>query len=95
MPVQGMHHRLDIKYYPLEQYAYAMLYFTGSDYFNRSMRLFARKKNYSLSDHSLTPVERTTGMKQVWEGRNIVCYTEKDIFEFLGLDYMKPEDRDV
>lgn len=29
------HHRIDIKYYPLEQYAWALLYFTGSGEFNR------------------------------------------------------------
>jgi hypothetical protein len=31
-------------------FAFALLYFTGSDHFNRSMRLFASKKGYSLSD---------------------------------------------
>lgn len=33
--------RIDIKVYPKDQYAFALLYFTGSDYFNRSMRLLA------------------------------------------------------
>jgi len=33
--------RIDIKVYPKEQYGFALLYFTGSDYFNRDMRLFA------------------------------------------------------
>ena len=47
--------RIDIKVYPKEQYGYAILYFTGSDYFNRSMRLFADKKGYTLSDHGMVP----------------------------------------
>jgi len=50
------HHRIDIKYYPIQQFAFATLYFTGSDMFNRSMRLFARKKGLSLSDHGITQV---------------------------------------
>lgn len=33
--------RIDIKVYPKSQFPFAILYFTGSAYFNRSMRLFA------------------------------------------------------
>ena len=33
--------RIDIKAYPKDQYGFALLYFTGSGNFNRSMRLFA------------------------------------------------------
>ena len=53
-----VHRRLDIKIYPRSQLAFAMLYFTGSAHFNRSMRLFASKKGYSLSDEGLYPVVR-------------------------------------
>lgn len=38
-----LHRRIDLKGYPRSQYPFAVLYFTGSDHFNRSMRLFARK----------------------------------------------------
>lgn len=38
------HRRIDMKVYPAAEYAFALLYFTGSGYFNRSMRLFAEKK---------------------------------------------------
>lgn len=51
-----LHRRIDIKVYPKDQYGFALLYFTGSDYFNRSMRLFAEQKGYTLSDHGLAPV---------------------------------------
>lgn len=37
----ALHHRIDIKYYPREEFAFAVLYFTGSDVFNRKMRLEA------------------------------------------------------
>jgi DNA polymerase lambda len=39
-----------VQTYPRSMFAFALLYFTGSDHFNRSMRLFASKKGYSLSD---------------------------------------------
>ena len=59
LPEEGSkHRRLDIKAYPREQYGFAVLYFTGSPHFNRSMRLFAHKKGFSLSDHGLTPTIR-------------------------------------
>ena len=53
----SLHRRIDMKIYPSDQYGFALLYFTGSDYFNRSMRFFARKKGYSLSDHALQLVK--------------------------------------
>lgn len=46
-----------------KRYGYALLYFTGNAHFNRSMRLWARKKGYSLSDHSLVPVVRVKNEK--------------------------------
>lgn len=45
--------RIDIKVYPKGQYGFALLYFTGSDFFNRSMRADAESKGYTLSDHGL------------------------------------------
>lgn len=30
-----LHHRIDFKHYPVDHYAFALLYFTGSDLFNR------------------------------------------------------------
>jgi len=66
----------------LLRYGYALLYFTGNAHFNRSMRLWARKKGYSLSDHSLVPVLRIKNEK-VSSGQNIPCYTEEDVFKAL------------
>lgn len=58
------------------------------------MRLFANKKGYSLSDHGLIPATRIKNEK-VWEGLSIPCYREEDVFNALGLDYKKPEERDL
>ncbi|KRX08433.1 DNA polymerase lambda, fingers domain [Pseudocohnilembus persalinus] len=92
--VDQIHRRIDIKLYPREQYGYAVLYFTGSDFFNRSMRLFARKKGYTLSDHGMSIAKRVKNEK-IWQGDNIACFTEEDVFKVLNLPYKKPEERNV
>lgn len=70
-----------------------MLYFTGSDYFNRSMRLFAKRKGMNLEDHGLYPALRTKEEKVRLQ--NIPCFTEEDVFRVLGLEYKAPNERDV
>jgi len=69
-----------------EEYWYTILYFTGSDVFNVSMRRHALSKGYSLSEH---------GLKQMRDGVPVppAMNSEKAIFDFLGLEYVKPEDR--
>ena len=42
---------------------FALLYFTGSDHFNRSMRFYANLKGLSLSDTGLQPVNRVSGKR--------------------------------
>lgn len=58
------------------------------------MRLFARKKDYVLNDHSLHR-EIKNHKTVVWSGENVICLTEEDVFKVLGLAYRKPEERDV
>ena len=69
-----------------EEYWYTILYFTGSDVFNVSMRKLCLQKGYSLSEH---------GLKIVREGAPAppMMKSEKDIFDFLGITYVSPEDR--
>ena len=83
---KGLNRRLDIKVYEKSFFPFAILYFTGSAYFNRSLRLFAKKKGYHLSDKELS--DRITGDK-------ILCNSEEDIFKALSLKYKTPEERDI
>lgn len=83
---RAKHRRLDIKVYDEAQWPFAMLYFTGSDHFNRSMRHFAKKCGYSLSDRGLWP--RDSSKKS-----GIPCRTERDIFTALRLEYRPPHMR--
>lgn len=64
---EGEHHRIDIKHYPVEQYAFALLYFTGSDIFNRQTRMAAHNLGLMLSDHGLTTKERN-GHNKIYKG---------------------------
>jgi DNA polymerase lambda len=86
--------RVDIKVYKRECFAFALLYFTGSAYFNRSMRLLANKLGFSLSDQGLVKVNRIKNEK-IPIGENIECSTEEDIFKALGLSYKTPSERDI
>jgi DNA polymerase/3'-5' exonuclease PolX len=81
--------------YPVEEFAYALLYFTGSDHFNRSMRHYAKARGYSLSDHGIVPTLKV-GQQNVLRGTaNLAPHarTEQDIFAYLGLNYHEPTDR--
>jgi DNA polymerase lambda len=57
----SIHRRIDIKIYPRQYYAWALMHFTGSANFNRSIRLFAKKKGYRLSDEGIFPAIRVQG----------------------------------
>ena len=80
------HRRVDIKVYPPDTLPCAALYFTGSGHFNRSMRLFCKRKGLKLSD---------TGLWHRDSGRQIKCTSEEDIFKACGLEYVAPRDRSV
>ena len=79
--------RLDLLIVPQEEYAYSMLYFTGSDQFNVAFRHHALEKGYTLNEHRLTAL-RIQG-----DGPIPQMVSEKDIFRFLGLRYVEPHQR--
>ena len=84
--VPRVHRRIDIKIYPPAMLPFATLYFTGSGHFNRSMRLFCKKKGLKLSDQGL------------WrrEGEAFIhCADEKAIFSACGLEWVEPHARSV
>ena len=88
--------RIDIKVYPVEEFAYALLYFTGSDHFNRSMRHYAKARGYSLSDHGIVHATKVDGHHVVRGTRNLFpAKCEADIFAALGLDFVEPHARNT
>ncbi|KAM9132798.1 DNA polymerase lambda isoform 1-T2 [Pangshura tecta] len=89
------HRRLDIIVVPHAEFACALLYFTGSAHFNRSMRALAKTKGMSLSEHALhTSVVRAPGGRKVGPGLILPTPTERDVFTLLGLPYREPSERD-
>jgi DNA polymerase lambda len=101
-----LYRRIDILCIPFEQWGAALLYFTGNDVvgggldeliqFNRSLRLYARKKGYSLNQRGLYKgvIRGKDGLKltegeyvvDVTEAGTIIASrTEQDIFDVLGI----------
>lgn len=79
--------RIDFLYTKPSEYPYAVLYFTGSKYFNLAMRGRALKQNMSLNEHCFSDVKT----KNKIEFPNVTC--EKDIFDILNMEYKEPQER--
>ncbi|XP_018606371.2 DNA polymerase lambda [Scleropages formosus] len=95
LPGPGQRHRrLDIIVVPYNEFACALLYFTGSAYFNRSMRALAKTKKMSLSEHSLNKDVMRQGSLKVSSGIPLSTPTENDVFTYLGIPYREPHERD-
>ncbi|KAK7930276.1 hypothetical protein WMY93_006671 [Mugilogobius chulae] len=88
------HRRLDIIVVPYDEFACALMYFTGSAHFNRSMRALAKTKQMSLSEHSLNKQVVRQGSLKVHGGTPVPTLTEKDVFNVLGIPYRQPHERD-
>ncbi|XP_034249831.1 DNA polymerase beta-like [Thrips palmi] len=82
--------RLDIRLTPQDQYWCSILYFTGSDMFNKEMRTHALQKGYTLNEYSLRPLG-STGVP----GEPVFLASEKDIFEYIDYPYKGPDERSV
>lgn len=88
----GIHRRLDLKVYPASHFPFAIMYFTGSDHFNRSMRHYAKKQGWTLSDHGLCPAVRAAGVR-IHKGKSVFCRNEEAIFDAMGLRFIPPTER--
>jgi DNA polymerase lambda len=88
------HRRLDLFVVPWAERGPALLHYTGSAMFNRSMRLVAQNKGMSLTEHALFSVAIRDGKEKVATGPPLYTPTEEDVFKHLELPYKPPEDRD-
>jgi DNA polymerase beta len=79
--------RIDILFTPPEEYAYALLYFTGSQEFNIKLRQRALDLGWSINEHRIINIDLTKIRDPP------VLTTEKQIFDFLGLKYIEAENR--
>ncbi|KAI5207423.1 DNA polymerase beta-like protein [Aureobasidium subglaciale] len=94
LPGSSTWRRIDLLLVPEEELGAALLYFTGNDIFNRSMRLLASKKGMRLNQRGLyKDVLRDRGREKLSEGTLIEGKDEKKIFEALGVPWRPPEHR--
>ncbi len=84
--ISPCHRRIDIMYTKPDEYPFAILYFTGSGEFNVRMREDALKQGYTMNEYS---IKHTDSKQKV----DKVFLEEKEIFDFLGYEYLNPENR--
>lgn len=82
-----VYRRVDFLYATRTEFPFSILYFTGSKGFNVVMRNHAISLGYSMNEHGLTQI--ATGHLVNPEQFE----SEQDIFQFLGLEYKRPEER--
>ena len=89
LPGNHVARRVDFLYSPPEEFAFAILYFTGSKAFNTVMRQKALEQGYTLNEHGLSIIENKVKGQKVDQ----LFKDEKDIFDFLKLAYKTPIER--
>ncbi|XP_036310903.1 DNA polymerase beta isoform X4 [Pipistrellus kuhlii] len=82
------HRRIDIRLIPKDQYYCGVLYFTGSDIFNKNMRTHALEKGFTINEYTIRPLG-VTGVA----GEPLPVDSEKDIFDYIQWKYREPKDR--
>lgn len=87
----GIPRRIDILVTSSEEFPYALLTFTGSDKFNVLVRAHAKTLGYSLNEYRLSLTAEGTAAGRALPASPLL--TEEAILAFLGLAYVKPEDR--
>lgn len=86
--------RIDFLLVPESEYGAALIYFTGNDIFNRSMRLLASRKGMRLNQRGLyKEVMRGKGRVKITEGDLLEGRDERRIFELLGVKWREPWER--
>ena len=94
LPSSTVWRRMDFLVVPAHEMGAALIYFTGNDIFNRSMRLLARKKGMRLNQKGLyKDVKRGRRGEKLNEGTLVEGRSEKRIFEILGVPWREPWER--
>jgi DNA polymerase IV len=94
LPGSKIWRRLDMLLVPEEEMGAALIYFTGNDIFNRSIRLLASKKGMRLNQRGLyADVMRGKNRVKLTEGTLLEGKSERKIFEILGVPWREPTER--
>ena len=94
LPGTTIWRRVDFLLVTYEEIGAALIYFTGNDIFNRSMRLLASKKGLRLNQHGLWKnVLRGKNRQRITQGSLVEGKGELKIFEHLEVPWRPPEHR--
>lgn len=83
IPKYSINVKMDIFITSPEEFPFALLYSTGSKQFNINFRAKCKSMGYLLNQKGLFDKK----------GNLISCKTEKDIFEYIGVNYIEPYKR--
>ncbi|KAG0252468.1 hypothetical protein DFQ27_008065 [Actinomortierella ambigua] len=88
------HHHIDLLVVPARDRGSTLIYFTGNDVFNRSIRQLAFRRGMHLSDKGLWDrVIRDKKRNIIDRGTWVAGHTEKEVFDYLKVDWLEPHER--
>ena len=94
LPGESVWRRIDFLLVPWDEIGAALIYFTGNDIFNRSIRLLASKKGMRLNQRGLwKDVIRGPRRERITQGNLVESQDERKIFEHLGVPWRPPHHR--
>ena len=79
--------QVDLMTQPIESYGSLLQHFTGSKHHNIALREYSLKKGLSLSEYGIRKSMEPNSKLQKFK-------TEKELYGFLGFDYIEPELRE-
>jgi len=91
IPSSDSARRVDFLYTSHEEFPFAVLYFTGSKIFNTVMRHQAQTMGLTMNEHGLYTIQEDG--KKKGKKVDFHFHNEKDIFDYLNMEYKKPEER--
>jgi DNA ligase (NAD+) len=91
LPSESTARRVDFLYTSPDEYPFSVLYFTGSKMFNTVMRHEALTKGLTMNEHGLYTL--SADKKKKGEKVDHVFKDEKDIFDYLNMEYKTPKER--
>ncbi len=85
--------QVDLRVLAPDRMGTALSYFTGSQAHNVRLRERALRLGYSLNEHALRPLA-ADGSALEDESQHVLCASEEELYERLGLPYIAPELRE-
>ena len=80
--------RIDIMYTKPSEYPFAIFYFTGSGEFNKMIRKKVKDIGLTINEYSLKDINTKKEVDHIF-------VEEKDIFNYLNIDYVEPSQRNI